>query len=895
MITIVHTYWPVEIAFVERRDEIEAPVTLNGYLDEHGIDLEGRVIAARVDEESESLVPILRKNGGWDRDLEDGSQICFVKYPGDTGGGGSNPLQTLATIALITVSANVPGAIGMTAGTWGSALVSAGVIAVGSQLIQPLFNPNLNQAQVIRESSSQDAGGVTVPGTNVPSASSIVPVQFGRMTRRPPRAAYDWSEYLQPHPHRPSDRKTYITLTLGPGKFLRHKVLIGGQDATTLPGVTMQMCDPGVPITLPGHHDNVYTNTQVGGAELSKYGKRYYRSNQIGAAIFPDRPGSSRNYASNPSRDGHCYIVERMFEKSERWQPFKDFMAGDRVIVSWPGGSAELTVKEHGWWIYDPSISVWSEELLIFEETAWPGGIVPPEGMDLAHFPQSQGYVDFMVTEWVADARVSVGPYRTCRPDQSVNKISIDLFWPMGCFEQRDDGTQGFVEEEFRVLYQMLGEDGLPTGAQSVLHTISVSERTNSRLFRSYDIAIPAGCHHIWLDRAIKISDVKVIDTVQWVGLRGWMAPQLVYEKDTILALQLEQSMHLSQHAINDIEVDAERLVPVFEDGEWTEERQTRNPAWQMGDWCRNTDYSIGLDDAQVDGESLRQLATTLDARGDTCDGLMTQATTFWNGLEMIARTGRIQPSCPGGVITGVRDEPKTVIRKKFNVRNIKQGSFRIDPVPVTDETPDDIIASYYDAALGRDGEPVRVSLPDSDGLNPVDFSLWGVGNREQIQREALAMAGSNLYRRLYLSFIAINFAARTLRRGHLILVSHPLVGWGVSGDVLEAAGPVLRLSEPVEFVEDKPHYVSLSDVKGGQGGVFQVTPGSDPHHVVMAETAPEWVYTGHDRDRTTYHFGTDGNYGRRCITVSAQPLNENGDVKVVAFYDDPRAYPEGS
>ena len=863
MIEITHVTAPL-VDEVWRRDEIKDAVSLNDYLRRAGITLSGPVVAVRIFDDAE---PIPITTAYWDAPLEASACVRLVYLPQGGGDGGSKPALVIASIALAATGMGAPIAAGI-AGTWGGAALSAGIMVGGSLLINAIFAPNV--ATPITDSSrgsSLETRSIATGG-RIPTIDTPIPVAFGKNSWRPPRASHDWVEYVEDHPQRPADQYAHVLLCLGVGEHALDKIEIGGTNITNLEGVTSQLVPPGGTITLAGYHDNIYTSPMVGGAELPKYGLRYFES-ELYSGIFPDSPSLfTPSFPSDPELDGFCYVFTHRYDADPLY-PFKDFRLNDAVTLSWPGGSCNLMVQctAHAYGEY-------CDELLVFQNTVWPN--LPPDNAIM------------MVTEYTLDDRILVGPYAVCKAGQAVDQIGIDLVHPGGLYYAEDDGSQSFVATEYRVDIQAIDALGTPVGAVSTLATISYNERTASPLRRTHEFAVSPGCYQVWMSRPVEVASTRTIDRVQWVGLKGRLPAKMTYAKVTVLALRIKAGTFLNGAALNDIKVASTRKLPTHTGTAWTAPVATRGIAWAVADLSRNGDYSIGLPDDRLDISGLRTLDATWAARGDTCDGVLTTASTYWKSLSMMARCGRAIPQVPGGIITLMRDQPTAIKKAAFHVRNIKRGSFSIEYILYEEDSPDDVLVKYTDAETGE-AEEVQCNLPEADGIAPAEFPMWGIGHYPQARREGLFEAACNMYRRTLASFTAVNYSGRPLRRGWPVSVSHPLPDWGVSGEVLAVTGRTLTLSEPPIWKEGAAHYIQLSQSNGRPDGPWSVTPGPTDVEVIMAIDPPAFIYTGLNHLRTPFQFGPGDDFEAVCLIVSATP--RGSDVAIVCAVGDPRVH----
>jgi len=875
MIEFSHVMAPL-VDEVFRCDEA-SPCSIHAYLDASGIKFTVPVVAIRIFEDVEPIpIPVMN----WDDPIAKGECVRFVYIP-QGGGGGSNPAQLIMTIGMVAAAMYFPPALGMTTVTASGATVlsgsgialSAGIMVGGAALMNTMFGVKVSDQNQSSGSSLQAQSIAT--GGQIPAIDSVIPVAFGKNTWAPPRASHDWVEYIAVAEdlNRTWDQFANVLLCLGPGEHEIHKIEIGGSDINSLEGISWQYIPPGGTITLPGYHDNMYTSPHVGGAELSKYGRKFYQGMQYLESSHP--PDFGAGWPSDPTIDGHCILY--VYHPSPNDYPYADFVAGEKVIVAWAGGSIELTFQEsrtftEGGMLY---------EIAVFQETSLPAG-----APDVAER-------EYTITEKTDDSRIYVGPYPVCKTTQQVDQICIDLCHPSGLYRMRDDGQYGYLAADYRVDCRALSLDGTPIGDFGTLGAISFNRRTISTFRTTHKFTVSPGCYEVRVSRPIENANIKDVDQCQWVGLRGRLPAKMTYSDVAVIPMRIKAGTYLNNAVLNDIKVQSTRKLPTHNGTAYTSPVATRSIAWAIADVSRNSDYSIGLSDDRIDIGTLRALDATWAARGDYCDGILTGEKTFWKVLSMMARCGRAIPQVPGGIVTLKRDEPQTIKKASFHVRNIVRGSFSIEYILYEEDSPDDVNVKYTDSETGE-SKSTLCSLPTADGVAPAEFPLWGVGNLPQARREGLHEAACNMYRRALASFTAANYAGRPLRRGDLISVSHPLPNWGVSGEVLavDKTTRTLTLSEPPVWTEGEDHYIQLSQKNGVPDGPWLVTPGATDVEVIMAEDPPAWIYTGGQRLRTPFQFGAGDNYEALCLVVSATPKGTKGNVDFVVSLDDPRVHP---
>lgn len=205
--------------------------------------------------------PLLQRD--WKRCIEDGDLLAVVAVPKD-GGGGSNPLQIIAMIAVVVISIYAPylapAAWGVGAGTVGGAMITAGVMIAGSLLVNAILpppKPNLGLGQQGQQASP--TYGIGAQGNSARLLSAI-PVLYGRHKVVPDFAAQPYTEYIG------NEQYLYQLFVVTQGQCFIEKVLIGESNIAVFDEAQYEIIPPGAAVTL--FPDNVETSAAVTGLEL---------------------------------------------------------------------------------------------------------------------------------------------------------------------------------------------------------------------------------------------------------------------------------------------------------------------------------------------------------------------------------------------------------------------------------------------------------------------------------------------------------------------------------------------------------------------------------------------------------------------------------------------------
>lgn len=173
-----------------RSYKIERKVSIRKLVAKHHVDLTRPTICYH------NNVPVLRRD--WSsRIVKDGDEVSFVTVP--LGGGGSNPLRLVLTIALMYFAGPLAGQLGGMMGIQsqlGMALIKAGIMFVGQQLINALLpTPALPKAQTQAQMAAPSPTYTLSAQGNQARIGQAIPVLYGRLKVFPDFAAQPYAEF----------------------------------------------------------------------------------------------------------------------------------------------------------------------------------------------------------------------------------------------------------------------------------------------------------------------------------------------------------------------------------------------------------------------------------------------------------------------------------------------------------------------------------------------------------------------------------------------------------------------------------------------------------------------------------------------------------------------------
>lgn len=207
--------------------------------------------------------PVLQRQ--WKRRVRDTDVLLVSSLP--RGGGGSNPLQIIAMVALIVISIWFPPAMGFVAGTWQAAAISATIMVGGSMLLNMLFAPTTPSVSQTSRERASPTYTLAAQGNSARLMESI-PVLYGRHRIYPDFASAPYTEV------RGQDQYLYQLFCISQGSLDVEKIMIEDTDIDNYPEVEYEIVQPNQRVTL--FPANVATSVNVDNLEM----------------LGPNKPGS---------------------------------------------------------------------------------------------------------------------------------------------------------------------------------------------------------------------------------------------------------------------------------------------------------------------------------------------------------------------------------------------------------------------------------------------------------------------------------------------------------------------------------------------------------------------------------------------------------------------------
>lgn len=460
------------------------------------------------------------------------------------------------------------------------------------------------------------------------------------------------------------------------------------------------------------------------------------------------------------------------------------------------------------------------------------------------------------------------GWFPVCPPGDAVDRIAFDLLWPQGI------GAKGGTKDitmRFDAQYQPIDDAGTPIGSPLSFPAIQVTAQSRNPYRRSFEFPIAPGRYQVRLAQvSTDSSDAAIIDTVQWVGARGYVVARPgeqpnVDPDSTTLAVTLRASNAIANGQDQKINGTFQRHLEPLGGGP---EVPTSSIALAAMDKLRGRYTMAGrqVPLAEIDMDAFAALDAVLTARGDEFNGQISVSANLLDNVNTILQLGRAEVAFrwQDGAISVYRDAPTPPVML-FTDLNSEVSGYAVRAR--TDNDATGLQVSYLEPAFADEG---IIGIGDTDA-KPIKLDLRnGCISRQRAWEAANFAWGVERFRNRTFS-VAAELEPLSLHLGDRVLVQNALRGWGQAAEVVSRAGRALQVWPPLVWA-DTGNQVQLRGPDGRPGAVIACTRNGADDRLLLA-TDPDVEITGDDtgEQRTQLAFFTPDTAPRVAIIRSIE------------------------
>lgn len=830
------------------------------YLERHGLTFTGLPVDLRLEG---AHVP----RAMWARVRpKNGQTITIRAVMHGGGGGGSNPIKTVLSIALMVYapylgeqlalgimggSASVMG-MGVTA--WGSIMTS--VVGIGGSILlnrmMPDAKPALSQANGRYNSEAVSPTYSLSGGSNRPRLYEPLPIVLGIHRVFPDLAAKTYTEYQG------DDQYLYQIFNFGVSDLSLDDFRIGATPISAYSGVEIQISGDDGKLTLfPGNVDTV--------------------------------EGGTLTYAGGP--------VERI--SSPRTRRIAIDIVGNLYAVGDAGVSEavvqlKIEYKREG-----------ESEYRLFD--------VGMETRQYTHYWSAGRYIP-STTEGAPNVWYQVG-YGDSSPaaHQNGDEHSPGNTWRWRSFVEIARYTPGFTNpisgEVIRepVFKDWDADPHPPVYYQVPLPIVTIRNASSKPVRLTFAADMPAeGIYRVRVTRLTgdSTSD-REVSNLSWSVMRSYQPDEADYSGQTQVALKIKASGQLNGQ-VEQFNALATARVPVLGPNGWTI-APTRNPAWQFLWFARGKKvgakryYGACLGEEFIDLPAILEFAEFCDAKGLHFDAVLTSTQSCIEVLNRIAFVGRGSTSWGSGKLAPIWDEGGRPYVTVINMADIKPGSFQVSYV--SENLAEEIVGTFVNKEKEWDQDQVRALVPGvTTPRSTATVELFGIVEPALAGRAVNLQAATHAYLRRDIGW-EMDESRLIFGRGDVVMLAHDMTNWGKGGRVVACDGRQILLDEAVSFGGKSQHWLvlvwpdgrqHLFRVQSGEGETDQLTLLGDwPADTEGEETNP-WPVPDTDAASQPcdyrWVFDFKETPGKLVKITGIQPLN-GGGARIQAQDEDPRYY----
>ena len=849
---------------------VNQPITIRQWLDNQGITEFGIPTICYY-----NGVPTLRAQ--WlSTIIQDDDRVIFMPIL-QGGGGGSNPLRAILTIALMVTAPMlgglVAGALGVTSAI-GVSLITAGVMMAGTALINAVIPAP--KPQLLSSATESPTYSVTAQG-NQARLDAPIPVIYGRHLIYPDFFCTPFVEYEG------NEQYLYQAFMIGQGEYEMGKLCVEDSPAASFSGFlatrfynnayTAWAGMNAVPTSANLAYFHRITSTEVSGQEL--LGTNETGAGWVGPFVI-NSAGSEIN--------------------SIEWDVIAPRGLGytnDNGSIASRNATFELqyqAIDNDGNALYD-----WRTAMVdrTISGTRKAYGSINPMMRNYYYANRQTLHIDLGVKNTSGHQFLGKEYQRPIIYSWSVDRSGATDVLIV------DAKTYIYNDESSTIYYASLGVSyNYSYVAPRAEAEISAAEPKPVR--KTYKIVVSPGRYQARMKRTNnKDTNSRAFDEIRWAGLKGRLVIKSLsaFANKTLLLTRMTANDSVSAQQSRKINAIVTRKLPYYAlvNGIPTLKPSvaTRSIVWAMLDILTSSYGGKQTATDVIDIKALIALDNKLRNMSYYCDIVIDSVSTVWDALKLVARLGRAVPVLELGKVRIVRDEKRIVPVALYTPGNIRKNTLSIDYIMPSDDTADTIKVEYFD---GQKWKPqyTTARLTDSAGLNVANIQLMGCTNAIQAQTEGLYIAANNRYRREFVTF-STEMDGFIPRYGDLIKVVHDMANWGQHAEVIayNANNQQLTVHPPLDWTTGAQHMIAFRTKTGGLTNAVhcRLISANTSTDDIYLETVPFRDFISAGESEPTYiAFGLVNQWAENCIVLSIKPKSLE-EVEILAVVDDERVY----
>ncbi|WP_016899819.1 host specificity factor TipJ family phage tail protein [Pseudoalteromonas sp. PAMC 22718] len=730
------------------------------------------------------------------------------------------------------------------------AIVAVGVAIYTANQIPDNYNSTTPDGSSIYDVNTQG---------NKPRLMGIIPEAAGRHLIYPDYLTMPRREYID------NEQWLYLMLSVGSGEYeiLPEEVFIANTPVKSYTGdVFYEIFGPGEDVSGHEGHRNVFTSSEVGST-----------SGSTGIELKGKVKSTGGVWSSGYT---YTFAGKEIIAFLEEYEPelgrFKykaplPFALGEIIKVE------GVDAQNVGYYeIIDSNVQGNKVQKLDGQykpDAAWTG-FVSQYDTNAKVFTEDGG----------GDGEFN-GPFFAVPEGEVTDQLWLDFSMPQGLGELDDEGD--FLTRSVNIIVEYRAEGALEwTQAPAILF----SDKTNNQLGKTIPISLPEKIRpEIRVKRSTAANDdTRIYDDVYWTALKAELESATKYDGMTTLAVRIRGTNNLAGSAENKFNLIATRVLPVFENGVWSEPR----PTTDIAPFFAHVVKSAGHTDSKIGLEAIEALHAIWHERGDEFNAVFDSESTMFEVLKRVLAVGFAEPTIDYGQITPVRDQKRTIYKHMYQPDNYI-GMLKRSIKLIDDDEPDGIEVEYFSPITWK-SETILCLLPGDLGINPEKVRAFGITNRDKAYQYGMRKRRTRRYRRTRFDF-KTEMDALNSRYLDYCALADDIPGFEQTGRVSLVNGRSIFVDDDgLDWQTGEAHILALRKPDGKLSGPYNATKGSANNEVIIDDDLDFTPVFDGSIEPPLYMFGINERWCNGVLIRDIKPSSTE-QVSVTAELDDYRVY----